>query len=77
MTEKQKKNPQCRPRAKIAARLHLEALFRTISTRPGLSSGKRLSVGPPLCIGPWPAPSISGWAGSKTVCQTSKWIWYD
>lgn len=46
MTEKQKKNPQCRPRAKIAACLHLEALFRTISTRPGLSSGKRLSVGP-------------------------------
>lgn len=64
MTEKQKKNPQCRPRAKIAARLHLEVPFRTISTHRGCIVRKGPPVGPAAVYRPVAGTFFPKWGRS-------------
>lgn len=52
---------KCRPRAKIAACLHLEVPFRTISTRPGRIVRKGPPVGPAAVYRPVAGTLFSEW----------------
>ena len=68
---------KCRPRAKIATRLHLEVPFRTISTHLGRIVRKEPPVGPAAVYRLVAGTFFFRIGRSQNVCQTSKWIWYD
>lgn len=77
MTEKLKKNPQVPTSGQDSGRLHLEAPFRTISTRPGRIVRKGPPVGPAAVYRPVAGTSFSEWDRSMHHMLNLKWIWYD
>ena len=68
---------KCRPRAKIAAYLHLEVHFRTISTHRGCIVRKEPPVGPATVFLPVAGTLFPEWDRSQNRMSNFKMDWYD